>query len=88
MGDRITEITCAQALDRYCRMSGQRSDGPWEGRLLVHHESGVKRVMQGVGSSALRNIGPGFITWRELHCFIVGMIEAEYLAADRDPVGI
>jgi hypothetical protein len=80
MSDRITQVTCAQALDRYCRLAkrpSSRSAGP--DSLHVSSESGVKRVRQYVGDSwGVHDIGPGFATWRGLYGFIGGMIEAEY----------
>jgi len=64
-------------------MSGQRAhwddEHSWDGTLVLHDESGVKRICQGVDTSALRTIGPGFLTWRELYGFIQGLIAAEEL---------
>ncbi len=90
MSDRVTQVTCAQTLDRYCRTSGQRAREyragfkPLEGDLTVWNESGVKRlrayVMSDGGTpTAVRDIGPGFSTWRELYGFLQGMIAAEDL---------
>lgn len=92
MTDRITRVTCAQALDRYCRASGQRQRqydrgnfDTWQaGDLTLWDESGVKRLRAYVTSdggtpTAVRDIGPGFGTWRELYGFLQGMCEAEYL---------
>lgn len=93
MTDRIRRVQCQGILERYARLADRRTtwgtEGePWDGCLVLHDESGVKRLCQGVDNSALRNIGPGFLTWRELYGFLGGMVEAEYLAKDRDPVGV
>jgi hypothetical protein len=95
MTDRIARTTCALALDRYCRASGQTQrtyergnfDTWAEGELTLWDESGVKRlcayVMSDGGTpTAVRDIGPGFSTWRELYGFLQGMIQAEYLRAE------
>lgn len=94
MSDRITQVTCAQALDRYCHASGQKvrtyergNFDTWQaGELTLWNESGVKRLRRYVNGSsgqptAVSDIGPGFSTWRELYGFLQGMCEAEYLRA-------
>lgn len=83
MSDRITRKRCEGVLSTYCRVTGRRDAateaGAWDGTLFINDESGVKRVRQGVGTSGVRDIGPGFLTWRELYTFLHGMLESEFL---------
>lgn len=63
---------------------GDRSSGA----LLISDESGVKRVRCYVAPDEHGNgwgehdIGPGFLTWRELAGFLRGMREALWLVRD------
>ena len=72
---------CEARLATYCKLSGNRihGDGPHDGSLFLSLESGVKRLRQGVFSSAIHDLGPAFTTWEGLYYFLTGMVEAEYL---------
>lgn len=88
--ERITRRDCEAQLRIVAKLLGRPVSESWpfpHGGLRLNDESGVKRVRitradeSGNGES---DIGPGFLTWREAHTFLRGMVEALYLTRDTD----
>jgi hypothetical protein len=76
MSDRITRKDCEAQLRILARKTGRPVAETWPfppGGLRLNDESGVKRVREipadGRGES---DIGPGFLTWREVWTFLKG----------------